>query len=178
MKKNRKFTLKLVYSAVCLALAVVLPFLTASNMALGNMLCLMHIPVLLCGFLCGWPWGLAVGIASPLLRHLIVGMPPFPTCIAMACELGVYGFTAGFLYKIFPKKAGFIYLALGLSMLAGRVVNGAANLIITGVTGSEYTWSTFLTASFVTALPGIGIQIVLIPLLVLALKKAKLVLND
>ena len=67
---------RLVYSALFLALALLLPFLTGQIPQIGSALNPMHIPVLLCGFVCGWPWGLAVGLIAPLLRHLLFGMPP------------------------------------------------------------------------------------------------------
>ena len=95
---------RLTYAALCLALAIVLPFLTGQIPEIGSALCPMHIPVLLCGFLCGWPWGLAVGFVAPLLRSVLFGMPPmFPGAVAMAFELAVYGGVSGFLYRKFPK---------------------------------------------------------------------------
>ncbi len=98
---------RLTYAAMCLALALLLPFLTGQNQKLGSMLCLMHIPVLLCGFLCGWPWGMAVGFIAPLLRSVLFGMPAmFPSGVAMAFELLVYGGMAGFLYCVLPRKNG------------------------------------------------------------------------
>ena len=87
MKRRVKIS-KLVLSGLFLALAFVLPFLTGQVPEIGNMLCPMHIPVLLCGFICGWPYGLLIGFLSPLLRSLILGMPPmFPKAVCMALEL-------------------------------------------------------------------------------------------
>ena len=97
---------KMTYSAIFLALCLLLPFLTLQTVPLGNMFSLMHIPVFLCGFLCGWPYGFSVGFIAPLLRNLLFSMPPFPRNIAMAAELSVYGLTAGLLYRLFPKKTG------------------------------------------------------------------------
>jgi riboflavin transporter FmnP len=92
----RKTTRRLVLSAICLALCMVLPLLTGQIQQIGNMLAPMHLPVLLCGFLCGWPGGLAVGFIAPLLRFAVFGMPPiFPTGIAMAFELATYGTVCG-----------------------------------------------------------------------------------
>ncbi|MBQ3532703.1 MAG: ECF transporter S component, partial [Oscillospiraceae bacterium] len=103
MKKNT--TYKVVCSALCLALAMVLPFLTGQIPQIGKMLCPMHLPVFLCGFVCGWPWGLAVGFIAPLLRSLWLGMPLiFPDAAAMAFELAVYGMISGLLYRRLPKK--------------------------------------------------------------------------
>lgn len=173
MNKNLR---NLVFSALCLALCMVLPFLTGNNRMLGNILCLMHIPVLLCGFLCGWPWGLAVGLIAPLLRSVTIGMPPlFPTAVAMSFELAVYGLISGLLYRALPKKPWNIFVTLIVAMLAGRLVSGAVQFAFLGLFHTEYSMKTFLTASFVTPWPGILLQIVLIPPIVFALGKAGLV---
>lgn len=165
----------LVFSAVFLALALVLPFLTGQIPQIGSMLCPMHIPVLLCGFICGWPWGLIVGVAAPLLRSLIFGMPPmFPTAVCMAFELAAYGAAAGLLYRAFPKKKGYVYCSLMIAMLAGRIVWGAARFICTGLDVTQFGLSAFWTGAVATAVPGIIIQIILIPILVFAFEKAKL----
>ena len=106
---------RMTYSALCLALALVLPFLTGQIPQIGSALCPMHLPVLLCGFLCGWPWGLAVGFIAPLLRSVIFGMPPMiPTALAMAFELAVYGGLAGLLYHLLPRTKGTVYIQLVL----------------------------------------------------------------
>ncbi len=166
---------KMIYAALCLALCMVLPFLTANNPMLGNVFCLMHIPVLLCGFICGPWWGLAVGAIAPLLRSVTIGMPPlFPTAVAMAFELAVYGLISGLLYRALPKKPWALFVALIVAMLAGRLVSGAVQFAFLGLFHTKYSMQTFLTASFVTPWPGILIQIVLIPAIVLALDKAGL----
>ena len=169
---------KMTYSAMCLALALLLPFLTGQNQKLGSMLCLMHIPVLLCGFLCGWPWGLAVGFIAPLLRSVIFGMPPMPVvAVPMAFELATYGAVAGFLYRKFPKTIPGIYASLLIAMIAGRVVWGIAKLILCRIMGTEFVYFASVIDAFVTALLGIGMQLVLIPAIVYALEKAGLNLN-
>ena len=169
---------KLVLAAVCLALCLVLPFLTGQIPQIGAMLSPMHIPVLLCGFLCGWPYALVVGLIAPLLRHVLFGMPPIMTALVMTFELAAYGAAAGIFYKLLPKKNAYLYVALILAMLAGRVVYGVASLIILGISGSAFTFQAFLTGAFLTAWPGILCHIILIPLIVIALKKANLMPND
>ena len=122
MKRESK-VLKMVLAAMFLALAYVMPFLTGQIPEIGSMLCPMHIPVLLCGFICGWPWGLVVGFTAPLLRSMILTMPPlFPTAVCMAFELAAYGAIAGILYKVLPKKKITIYASLLIAMIAGRLV--------------------------------------------------------
>ena len=102
------------------------------------MLCPMHIPALLCGFVCGWGWGLAVGFIAPLLRSVLFGMPDmFPTAVSMAFELAAYGLFSGLLYQLLPKKRSNIYVSLILAMLGGRIVWGIAMTIISGVTGND-----------------------------------------
>lgn len=178
MKKNS--LLKLTYSALCLALAVVLPSLTGSLPQIGAMLCPMHIPALLCGFLCGWQYGLAVGAAAPLLRSLAFGgMPPlFPTAVGMSFELAAYGCLAGLLFRLLPKRIYALYLSLLLSMLGGRIVWGAVRFALAGLTHTSFPFSAFLAGAITNALPGIAAQILLIPPIILALTRAKLVPSD
>ena len=174
MKANHSLR-KLVSAAVCLALCMLLPFLTGQIQQIGNALCPMHIPVLLCGFLCG-PWyALAVGFIAPLLRFVLFGMPPiYPIGVAMCFELAAYGALTGILYRALPKNAGMIYISLIAAMLGGRVIWGVVRAVISGVGGSPFTWAAFLAGAFTNAIPGIILHIVIIPPIVLALKKAKL----
>ena len=165
--------LRLVYAAVCLALCMILPFLTGQIPEIGSMLSPMHIPVLLAGFLCGPWWAAAVGVIAPLLRHVWLGMPPLLTAIAMCFELATYGLVSGLLYARLPKKTFGIYAALIAAMAAGRVVWGLAMVVITGLSGSAFTWAAFLAGAFLNAIPGIILHIVLIPVLVLALRRAR-----
>ena len=169
---------KLTYAALFLALALVLPFLTGQIPQIGSALSPMHIPVLLCGFLVGWPWGLAVGFIAPLLRSVIFGMPVMvPGAVAMAFELAVYGLFSGILYRLLPKKKWSIYVTLIVAMLAGRVIWGIARLIIAGLSGNSFTWALFLAGAFTNAIPGIILHIVLIPIIVMVLEHAGLSLN-
>ena len=164
---------KLTLSALFLALAMVLPFLTGQLKEIGSMLCPMHFPVLLCGFLCGWPWGLAVGALSPLLRSVLFGMPPmFPIGVSMAFEMAVYGAVAGVLYRVLPGRgAGRVYTALVPAMVAGRLVWGLVRFLIAGLQHTQFTLELFPAGAVTTALPGIVLQLVLIPLLVLAVER-------
>ena len=170
---------KLTYAAICLAMAFVLPFVTGNIPEFGNMLCPMHLPVLLCGFLCGWQWGAAVGFVAPLLRSLILMRPPlYPTAIAMAFELAVYGLLAGLLYLLLSERRGRIYIALVGSMLGGRIVGGLVQTILLGFGKEGYTSSIFFTEYFVKAWPGILLQLILIPVVVSARRRAGLTLNE
>ncbi|MBR0267389.1 MAG: ECF transporter S component [Clostridia bacterium] len=169
---------KLTYSALFLALAMVLPFLTGQIPQIGSALSPMHIPALLCGFLCGWPWGLAVGLISPLLRSVIFGMPAmFPGAVAMSFELATYGAVSGLLYKILPRRKSSVYITIVVAMLLGRAVWGIARLILAGLSGQSFTWALFLAGAFTNAVPGIILHLVLVPLLVIVLEKAGLSLN-
>ncbi len=165
----------LVFSALCLGLCLVLPFLTGQIPQIGNMLCPMHIPVLLSGFLCGPWWAMAVGLLTPTLRFILFSMPaPMPVGLAMTFELGAYGVTAGLLYRIMPKKIPCIYTSLIGAMLVGRLVWGIACIFIYGAMGNTFTWSIFLAGAFLNAIPGIIVHILLIPALVIALKSSKI----
>lgn len=172
--RNEKVT-KLTLSALFLGLALVLPFLTGQIPKFGSMLLPMHIPALLCGFVCGWPWGLAVGFMSPLLRSLLFGMPPlYPAALAMAFEIAAYGAVSGFVYHILPKNRPNIYVSLVAAMLVGRLVWGAAMFILLAARGGSFTFAAFLAGAFTNAIPGIVVQLVLIPALVMILEKSKL----
>lgn len=164
---------KLVTSGVCLALCLVLPFLTGQIPEIGNMLCPMHIPVLLCGFLCGGIWGGVTGFLAPLLRSLLLGKPVlFPAAVNMAFELFAYGLAAGLLYRFLPKRKLHIYTSLIGSMIIGRIVWGLVAVITFHLAGMPFTWEIFMTQAFVNAVPGIILHIVLIPILVMTLQKA------
>ena len=172
MSSKQKNLRRLILAAMFLALALALPFLTGQIPQVGSALCPMHIPVLLCGFFCG-PWyALAVGLVAPLLRFALFGMPPLmPTGIAMCFELATYGFVSGLLYKLLPGKKVFTYVTLIAAMLAGRIIWGIARVILAGLAQSEFTWTAFLSGAFVNAVPGIILHILLIPVLVIALKR-------
>ena len=156
-----------------LALAFVMPFLTGQIPQIGSMLCPMHIPVLLCGFFCGAPWGLAVGFIAPLLRSFILGMPPlFPVAFCMAFEMAVYGWVSGFLYEKLPKRKGLVYTSLILAMVLGRLVWGIVMFACMGFDSAKFGMAAFLAGAVTTAIPGIVLQLVLIPILVIKLKKS------
>ena len=174
--KNHSTILKMVLAALFLALAYVLPFVTGQIPEIGAMLCPMHIPVLLCGFICGWPWGLAVGLIAPIFRSVILTMPPmFPTAVCMSVELATYGAIAGIMYKVLPKKKVYIYAALLIAMVAGRVIWGVAMFAVMGLSGGSFGFDAFAAGAVGNAIPGIILQIILIPLIVMLLEKAKVI---
>ena len=162
----------LVLAALFLALALVLPFLTGQIPEIGSMLCPMHIPALLCGFFCGWPWGLAVGLIAPVLRSLIFTMPPmYPAAVCMAFELATYGAVSGLLYSKLPRSKASVYTSLLVAMVAGRLVWGLARFLCAGLDVNAFGLSAFWAGAVTTAIPGIIVQIILIPVLVIALEK-------
>ena len=176
MKKDQ--IMRLVLSALFLAIGFVLPFLTGQIPEIGSMLLPLHLPALICGFVCGWPWGLAVGFVLPIARSLLFGMPPLlPTALAMAFEMGAYGAFAGLLYHgLRSRGAARVYTALIGAMLAGRVVWGLASWAIYALfTQNSFALSMFWMGGFVNAWPGMVLQVVLVPLLVLALERARLI---
>ena len=178
MQTNLKKTTirRMVWAAVCLALCMVLPFLTGQIPQIGSAISPMHIPVLLAGFICGPWWAMAVGAVSPLLRFAFFGMPPiFPTGVAMCFELAAYGLVSGALYARLPKKTSNIYVSLIAAMLTGRVVWGIVRVVLSGVSGEPFTWAAFVAGAFVNAVPGIIVHILLIPVIVMALKKVGLI---
>lgn len=177
-RKSNKNIARLALSAMFLALAYVMPFLTGQIQQIGSMLCPMHIPVILCGFMCGAPWGLLIGLVAPLLRSMTLGMPVlFPNAVSMAFELAAYGFISGVMYRVFPKKKGYIYCSLLIAMVIGRLVWGLAQFMCMGLDASEFGFEAFWAGAVANAIPGIILQIIVIPVLVMFLEKSKLISN-
>ena len=164
----------LVLAALFLALAFVLPMITGHVPQVGNMLCPMHFPVLLAGFVLGGPWGLALGFIAPLLRSVLFGMPPmYPIAISMAFELATYGLVSGLVWHRVKHTLPMMYAALVSAMVAGRLVWGAIRFVLAGLSGTAFPFSAFLSGALLTAVPGIIAQLILIPLILSALQKAK-----
>ena len=175
MKTKTSATRGIVLAALFLALAFVLPMITGHVPQVGNMLCPMHFPILLCGFVLGGPWGLAVGFIAPLVRSVLFGMPPmFPIAIAMAFELAAYGLVSCALFRRLPKSLGGIYASLIGAMLAGRVVWGIVRALLTLTGNTQFSFAAFIAGAFTSAIPGIILQLVAIPVVVVALQKARL----
>ena len=153
-------TKKLVSCALCIALGVLLPMAFHVIPNGGSIFLPMHIPVLICGLFCGAFYGLACGIITPFLSSMTTGMP-----------LAVYGLVTGLCSKYIPRENEMskLYMSLIIAMLAGRIVNGLINTFVLSTQG--YTLSVFMTASFITCLPGIIIQLIIVPILVRILNK-------
>lgn len=167
-------TTKLVISGVLLAMGMLLPFLTGQIPEIGSRLSPLHLPVLLCGFICGWKYGLAVGFILPLFRSMTFGMPPLmPTASAMAVEMAVYGAVTGLLYEKLPKRTGSIYLSLIAAMICGRLAWGLASVILYGALGNIFTIHMFIAKGFVDAVPAVILQLVLVPFIVMAINRSR-----
>lgn len=170
------YTKQLTLSALFVALGIVLPFVTGQIPQIGNMLLPMHIPAFLCGFVCGGPYGLMVGLITPLLRSILFGRPMMvPTAVGMAIELSTYGLVTGLVYSKCKQKKFGIYLSLLTAMITGRIVWGIASFFIYRILGNPFTWGYFAAETFFKAIPGIVLQLVLIPLFVYALRRARLI---
>lgn len=161
-------------AAVCIAMCVVLPIAFHSLPNAGSVFLPMHIPVLICGMICGWPYGVLCGLAGPLLSSALTGMPPIAYLPSMMVECGVYGLVSGLVLKFVHTKStyGDLYIALVVAMLTGRVVSGIAKALIFTPGLAMSAW---ITASFLTALPGILIQLVFLPSVVFTLMKARVI---
>lgn len=171
---RRELILKISLSGMFIALAIVLPFLTGQIPDVGSMLCPMHIPILICGFILGWKYGVVVGFISPLLRSFIFTMPPlYPAAITMAFELAAYGFITGLLFEIIKKRNLLTnYIILLSAMLGGRIIWGIVRFILSLMDGTfNFTFEMFVSGAFLTAWPGIILQLILIPVLIVALDK-------
>jgi len=172
MKSVKKLTLGALY----MALGLVLPFFTGQIPEIGSMLLPMHIPVLLCGFMCGWEYGLSVGFIVPIFRSVLFGRPYImPVAVAMAFELATYGAVAGILYRYLKNKRFGIYISLIVAMISGRAVWGIVSIALYKVMGNAFTWELFAAGAFLEAIPGIIIQLILIPAIIARLKVVNMV---
>lgn len=163
---------RLVTTAICAAMCVVLPIAFHSIPNAGNILLPMHIPVLLCGLVCGWPYGLVCGLLGPFLSSF-TGMPPMAVLPGMMVECGVYGMATGLGMKYVHtgKPTADLYISMVSAMILGRIVAGFAKSLIFSPGVAPFAW---VTTSLVTGIPGIMIQLIVMPLLVAALTRAKL----
>lgn len=166
MKQTKLY--KLTLSAVFLALGIVLPLFTAQIKEIGDTLLPMHFPVMLCGLLCGPQYGALIGLLLPFLRSAIFSMPPlYPNAVWMALELATYGLVIGLIYlRGQHKHITRVYVSLIVAMLAGRVVWGVSKAVLLGIGGKAFTVSAFVAGGFLDAIPGIALQLILIPLIV------------
>lgn len=164
---------KLVFTAVCAALCVVLPMAFHTVQNAGQIFLPMHIPVLLCGLMCGWPFGLVCGLLGPALSSLLTSMPPIAMLPSMLLECAAYGCVTGLMMRFVRTKhpTADLYISMITAMVAGRVLAGLAKSLIFSPGTAPFAW---VTTSLVTGIPGILIQLALIPLVVFALTKAKL----
>ena len=166
----------LVLAAMFLALALVLPFLTGQIPQIGGMLLPMHLPVFLCGLICGWRYGAVVGFVAPLMRMALFGMPPLVAAVAMAFELAAYGGIVGFLYGRSRWQCVIaLYRSLLVAMVVGRVVWAAVRMVMIGVVQVPFSLEIFLAEGFVQAIPGIILQLVVIPVVMVALDRTGMV---
>ena len=167
-------TKNMVLAALFLAMGIVMPFLTGQIPGIGSKLLPMHIPVLICGYVCGWQWGLAVGFVVPLLRSVMFGMPPMmPTAAAMAFELAAYGAVTGILNNLLQNRRASVCVSLIGAMAAGRLVWGIVSIPLYGIVGKAFSWQIFLGGALLNSIPGIVLQLILIPVIILSLKRAK-----
>ncbi len=166
-------TRKTVFTAMSIALCVVLPTVFHMIPNAGSILLPMHIPVLLCGMICGWPYGAACGLLGPLLSSILTQMPPVAILPSMMVECAVYGAVSGLMMQLLPNRRPLLQLYASLipAMLAGRIVSGIAKAL---VFSPGMTWDAWITASFITSLPGILIQLVLLPSLIFTLTQARI----
>lgn len=174
---TKETTKKLTLTAMFIAIGLILPIFTGQIPQIGNMLLPMHIPVFLCGLICGWKYGAVTGFVLPLMRSVIFGMPVlFPMAVAMAFELAAYGLVAGLLYGLSRWQCiRALYRSIIIAMFAGRAVWGVAQIILLGISGGTFTWQMFMAGAFFNAIPGIIIQLILIPAVMLGLNRTGLV---
>lgn len=166
---------KSMITAVCIALCYVLPMLFHGIQNAGSIFCPMHIPALICGLVCGWPYGLLCGLAGPALSSVLTGMPPVAILPSMMVELAVYGAVSGLMMQFVHTKKTYadLYLSLVVAIVAGRVIAGLAKALI--FARGSYSMAAWVAGSVVTSWPGTVLQLVLIPTVVVLLMRSHLI---
>lgn len=164
---------KLVLASMFLAIGFVLPMITGQIKQIGQMLLPMHLPVMLCGLICGPSYGAAVGLLLPFARSVVFGMPPlYPNAVWMSLELATYGLIIGLIYKLLKKQNTLcVTVSLLAAMLSGRIVWGIAKAILLGLGGKKFGFSMFIAGGFTEAIPGIILQLILIPAIMMLVNR-------
>lgn len=167
---------KITATAILIAMCTILP-MAFHLIGAGSTFAPMHIPVLLCGLICGGWYGLACGVIGPVISSILTGMPAPTILVSMIPELITYGVITGLLMRVVRtgKFTADLYVSMVVAMLAGRIVGGIAKALFYLGTGSAYSLGLWASGYFVTSLPGIIVHLVLVPVLMLALKRAKLI---
>ena len=168
---------KLIFSAIFLAFGFILPMFFGQLPTIGQMLVPMHIPVFLCGMVCDWKHGAIIGFILPLLRSLIFSVPVlYPTAISVAFETCTYGLVVGILYGYSKKKSlTTIYFSMLIAMVLGRIIRCIAQIILLNIQKNPFVWKTFFTGVILNSIPGIILQLIIIPIVMIALKRSKLI---
>lgn len=177
MKAKKHKINNTVLAAMFLSVGFVLPMFTGQIKEIGDSMLPMHIPVMLCGLICGEKYGFLVGLILPFLRGFVFGMPPiYPNAVWMAIELAMYGFVIGFLYlRINCKNLKGVYISLLSAMIIGRVAWGISKAILLSLNDKAFSFSLFITGGFIDAIPGIMLQLVLIPLIMEIVNKRRMI---
>ncbi len=175
MSRKNNSLKAVILSALFLSLGIVLPMLTGQLKEIGDTLLPMHLPIMLCGLLCGAKYGFAIGLVLPFLRSLIFSMPPiYPNAVWMALELAAYGLVIGYFYKTL-KTNHFtkVYVSLVLAQISGRVVWGVSKAVLLGIAGKGFSIEMFVIGGFVDSSLGIMLQLLIIPTVMAIIKKIK-----
>ena len=168
-------TERLVTAALCLALGIIIPqaFHVIPVANTGGVFLPMHIPVILCGYFAGGMYGALVGIMCPILSFLFTGMPNAARLPFMICELAVYGLAAGLAYKFFERmnKTIQVYVTLIITMLCGRIAYFFGIVVAVYILGMKELSVGAVISAVVLGVPGIIIQLILIPAIVFAVDR-------
>ncbi len=167
---------RLISSAIFLALGMLLPLITGQLPQINRVLLPMHIPVFLCGILCGWQYGLCIGAILPILKSAVFGLPVmFPSAIAMVFEMGLYGLVCGLIYRT-PKELHLprLYLSLSVAMILGRAARFLAELALLGLSDSSFKLASYLSVTLLPSIPGALLHLIIIPPIIALLHRIKL----
>jgi len=164
----------MVISAVMAALALVLP-VAFHVVGLGSKFLPMLLPLLVNAFLVEWRWAVGTAAAVPWISALATGMPPLypPVAAAMSVECAVMAAVAALIYRRGRRS---VWAALIPAVLAGRLTSFAMTFFLAQVFGLPAAVAS--VARLLEGLPGVALQLVLVPLLLRALAARRSILLD
>jgi len=157
----------LVLNAMIMALGLTLP-MAFHAVGLGSKFTPMLLPLLLNGFLSPLGWAVLIGGLTPLVSSLTTGMPPLypPVAVVMSVECMVLAATARFVYC---ATRGRVWPAAVAAVVCGRAVSLSLSWLVASYLDLPQRLS--VAASFVQGLPGIALQLSVVPLIVVLIHR-------
>ena len=162
----------MVTSAVMGALALILP-IVFHIVGLGSNFLPMLLPLLLNAFLSSVGWAVLTAALVPWVSAFATGMPPIypPVALVMSAEAGCMAFVAGIVYRVGRRH---VWPALIAAIVTDRMVSFLLTLALSSRFGLPAR--AVAIGSLVHGLPGVALQLAVIPIVLKGLSERRSVL--